>query len=110
MKQPNIKQWTKGEVELLLNEFNDILLNNIFLIKYLKKEFLAKSVYCLSMLPEEEDIYEVLVNGSVLVNLEFNKHTNDVLVCSIIDEYIKILNNESGRNFLDLLKKLVERI
>ena len=67
MKQRNQKTkiWTENEVEQSLNEFNDLLLNNTFLINDLKKKFLATSAYCLSMLPEEEDIYEIL--GETLV-------------------------------------------
>ncbi|WP_455229505.1 hypothetical protein [Kingella denitrificans] len=110
MKQrnQNTKIWTENEVEQSLNEFNDILLNNTFLIDDLKKKFLATSAYCLSMLPEEEDIYEILVNGTKIVNLEFNKHANTSYITNVtdIDEYIKILNNEAGKSFFRFAKKI----
>ena len=54
------------------------------------------------MLPEEEDIYEILVNGTKIVNLEFNKRANVI----DIDEYIETLNNESGKLFFRLAKKI----
>ena len=110
MKQRNQKTkiWTENEVEQSLNEFNDIMLNNTFLIDDLKKKFLATSVYCLSMLPEEEDIYEILVNGTKIVNLEFNKHANTSYITNVIDidEYIETLNNEAGKLFFRLAKKI----
>ena len=110
MKQrnQNTKIWTENEVEQSLNEFNDILLNNTFLIDDLKKKFLATSAYCLSMLPEEEDIYEILVNGTKIVNLEFNKHANTSYITNVtdIDEYIKTLNNEAGKLFFRFAKEI----
>lgn len=110
MKQrnQNTKIWTENEVEQSLNEFNDILLNNTFLIDDLKKKLLATSAYCLSMLPEEEDIYEILVNGTKIVNLEFNKHANTSYITNVtdIDEYIKTLNNEAGKSFFRFAKKI----
>ena len=110
MKQrnQNTKIWTENEVEQSLNEFNDILLNNTFLIDDLKKKFLATSAYCLSMLPEEEDIYEILVNGTKIVSLEFNKHANTSYITNVtdIDEYIKTLNNEAGKSFFRFAKKI----
>lgn len=110
MKQrnQNTKIWTENEVEQSLNEFNDILLNNTFLIDDLKKKFLATSAYCLSMLPEEEDIYEILVNGTKIVNLEFDKHANTSYITNVtdIDEYIKTLNNEAGKSFFRFAKKI----
>lgn len=110
MKQrnQNTKIWTENEVEQSLNEFNDILLNNTFLIDDLKKKFLATSAYCLSMLPEEEDIYEILVNGTRIVNLEFDKHANTSYITNVtdIDEYIETLNNEAGILFFRLAKKI----
>lgn len=60
-RNQNTKIWTRDEVENSLNEFNNILLDNTFIIDDLKKKFLATSAYCLSMLPEEEDIYEILL-------------------------------------------------
>ena len=110
MKQRNQKTkiWTENEVEQSLNEFNDVLLNNTFLIDDLKKKFLATSAYCLSMLPEEEDIYKILVNGTKIVNLEFNKHANTSYITNVtdIDEYIKTLNNEAGKLFFRFAKKI----
>ena len=110
MKQRNQKTkiWTENEVEQSLNEFNDILLNNTFLIDDLKKKFLATSAYCLSMLPEEEDIYKILVNGTKIVNLEFDKHANTSYITNVIDidGYIETLNNESGKLFFRLAKKI----
>ena len=110
MKQRNqqTKIWTENEVEQSLNAFNDILLNNIFLIEDLKKKFLATSAYCLSMLPEEEDIYEILVNGTKIVNLEFDKHANTSYITNVsdIDEYIETLNNEAGKLFFRLAKRI----
>lgn len=107
-KQSKIKRWTREEVELLLNESNHILLGNIFLIEYLKKQFLATSAYCLSLLPVEEDIYEVLVNGSIIIELEFNRRTHDIFIVSTIDidEYINTLTNESGKIFYRLAKEI----
>lgn len=109
MKQRNQKTkiWTENEVEQSLNEFNDILLNNTFLIDDLKKKFLATSAYCLSMLPEE-DIYKILVNGTKIVNLEFNKHANTSYITNVIDidEYIETLNNEACKLFFRLAKKI----
>ena len=109
MKQCNQKTkiWTENEVEQSLNQFNDVLLKNTFLIDDLKKKFLATSAYCLSMLPEE-DIYEILVNGTKIVNLEFNKHANTSYITNVIDidEYIETLNNESGKLFFRLAKKI----
>lgn len=52
----NVKNWTTKEVKQSLDKFNNILIKNTFLLQYLKKEFSASSAYCLSMLPEEEDI------------------------------------------------------
>lgn len=108
MKKNSIKKWTLEEVKQSLDEFNWILLNNTFIVEYLKKEFAASSAYCLSMLPEEEDIYEVLVNGNILINLEFNKHTNEIFVCNTIDidKYIDSLTNEAGKNFFRLAKEI----
>ena len=110
MKKRNqqTKIWTENEVDQSLNEFNDVLLNNTFLINDLKKKFLATSAYCLSMLPEEEDIYEILVNGTKIVNLEFNKHANISYITNVIDidEYIETLNNESGKLFFRLAKEI----
>lgn len=110
MKKRNqqTKIWTENEVEQSLNEFNDILLNNTFLIDDLKKKLLATSAYCLSMLPEEEDIYEILVNGTKIINLEFNKHANTSYITNVtdIDDYIEKLNNEAGKLFFRLAKKI----
>ena len=36
------------------------------------------------MLPEEEDIYEILVNGNIIVDLEFNKHTMKQLLLMLL--------------------------
>ena len=110
MKQRNQKTkiWTENEVEQSLNEFNDVLLNNTFLIDDLKKKFLATSAYCLSMLPEEDDIYEILVNGTKIVNLEFDKHANTSYITNVsdIDEYIETLNNEAGKLFFRFAKEI----
>ena len=110
MKQrnQNTKIRTENEVEQSLNEFNDILLNNTFLIDDLKKKLLATSAYCLSMLPEEEDIYEILVNGTKIVNLEFDKHANTSYITNVtdIDDYIETLNNEAGKLFFRFAKKI----
>lgn len=60
------------------------------------------------MLPEQEDSYEILINGSIIVELELNKYTYDAVITSIvdIDEYIKILTNESDRDFYRLAKEI----
>ena len=104
----NVKNWTTKEVKQSLDEFNDVLIKNTFLLQYLKKEFSASSAYCLSMLPEEEDIYEILVNGNIIVDLEFNKHTNETVAINVtdVDEYLKTLTNESGRVFFTLAKEI----
>ncbi|HFC6558318.1 hypothetical protein [Neisseria meningitidis] len=105
---PNVKNWTTKEVKQSLDKFNNILIKNTFLLQYLKKEFSASSAYCLSMLPEEEDIYEILVNGNIIIDLEFNKHTNETVVINVtdVDEYLKTLTNESGRVFFTLAKEI----
>lgn len=105
----NVKNWTTKEVKQSLDKFNNILIKNTFLLQYLKKEFSASSAYCLSMLPEEEDIiYEILVNGNIIIDLEFNKHTNETVVINVtdVDEYLKTLTNESGRVFFTLAKEI----
>ena len=104
----NVKNWTTKEVKQSLDKFNNILIKNTFLLESLKKEFSASSDYCLSMLHEEVDIYEILVNGNIIIDLEFNKHTNETVVINVtdVDEYLKTLTNESGRVFFTLAKEI----
>lgn len=115
MKNKNITRtepWTEKEVRDNLNKFNWMLTDNIILMDILQKKFGARNVYCLGYLPTEVDYYEILINGEIIVDLEFDKFDKNIVINSVkpIKTYINEIKNEHSKKFHEIASKIGKEI
>lgn len=102
------KELTKKEIQENLHHANKILFENEHIINFLKRKFHIETLFCLYMQPEQEYLYEILVNGDIIINLEFNTQTKEVFCVSEenFTEYLNNINNRQERNFLLLVREI----
>lgn len=106
MNRKSRKKLTIIEVEDILNQNNTLLNDKVLHVLYDK--FNYKSIYCLYMLPEQEDLYQVLIDGILLVDFEVNKETNEFLFTSQmnIKDYLYSIKDPREKEFLQLASKI----
>lgn len=99
---------TKDLVFESLNGGEIFLKNNQYIIDYLKENFNAKSIYCLTMLPYQIHEFKTLVNGDLIVHIEFNPFDNSLLNVSSqsIDEYIDKLSDSRDKEFMIFAREI----
>lgn len=90
---------TKQNVQEILINNNKVLFENKYIINFLKKRSI-KTFFCIYMLPDQEYLYEIVINGGVILNLEFNTQTKEVLCTSEvrITDYLDTINNGQEKN------------
>lgn len=99
---------TKEYVKNISNDTNKVVYDNEYVMNYLKSKYSVQTFFCTYMQPEQEYLYEIIINGNIIVNLEFNTQTKEILCISevSITEYLNTINNEQEKKFLLLVSEI----
>lgn len=100
------KRLTIEDVKNILIKSNSFLNDRILNVLYDK--FKYKTIYCMYMLPDDEDLYQVLIDGTWVVDFEVNRETNVFLFTSQvdIDSYMKCIDDQREKEFFRLASNI----
>ena len=103
---------TKKDIQENLYHANQILFENEYVVNFLKRKFHVETLCCLYMQPEQEYLYEILVNGDTIINIEFDTQTKEVFCVSEVNftEYLNNINNRQEKKFLLLVREIAHEL
>lgn len=102
---------TKEYVQDILKSTNNVLMDNKYVVDFLYKKYKTNNIFCMHMLPEQEYLYEILINGNLIIHLEFNTQSKDIILTSeiSIENYLNEIDDEQEKVFLLFASEIAQQ-
>lgn len=102
---------SKEEVREMMEKENKLLFDNKLIINFLVANFCIKHMCLYSYMELDVEFYEILLNGVLMVYIEYDKNNEKVVLDSVVaidDKFMKKLNNIREKTFFKFAKEVYQ--